>query len=249
MVTASRFSVSMGVRFPANALTCDDMIHARTVEDIEWLTPVFEGQSQIAALALGRPKSRLEYSSGDLETLSEVADHIGTIVSLYNRMDNQIQAMQAPKESQTQQAEINIVAREIAQSISNHPEPEFVRMVEYALRHINDFIALGESPLAEWAQSQGVSHVERGKHLQQWLVAIMESLRPSEKRPAEPLPRAWYNYVVLHDAYVEGVQNREILARLYISEGTFHRTRRNALRGFARLLKEEKTHSVNRSIQ
>jgi DNA-binding CsgD family transcriptional regulator len=39
--------------------------------------------------------------------------------------------------------------------------------------------------------------------------------------------------------YVEGVQNREIMARLYISEGTFNRTRRNAIRGLARLLVEK----------
>jgi DNA-binding CsgD family transcriptional regulator len=44
---------------------------------------------------------------------------------------------------------------------------------------------------------------------------------------------------VLHDAYVEGVPNREIMARLYISEGTFNRTRRNAIRGLARLLAEK----------
>ena len=33
--------------------------------------------------------------------------------------------------------------------------------------------------------------------------------------------------------------NREIMARLYISEGTFNRTRRNALKGLARLLIEK----------
>ncbi len=67
----------------------------------------------------------------------------------------------------------------------------------------------------------------------------IELLRPSGVRPDEPLPRLWYNYVVLHDADVERVSNREIRARLYISEGTFHRTRRNALRGLARLLLEK----------
>ncbi|MBL8103630.1 MAG: hypothetical protein JNM02_13940, partial [Anaerolineales bacterium] len=58
--------------------------------------------------------------------------------------------------------------------------------------------------------------------------------------PPEPLPRVWYNHAVLHDAYVEGVPNREIMARLYISEGTFNRTRRNAIRGLARLLMEKR---------
>jgi hypothetical protein len=86
---------------------------------------------------------------------------------------------------------------------------------------------------------QGESHVERGKRLQQLLTESIDAFRPAEKRPSEPLPRVWYNHAVLYDAYVEGVPNREIMARLYISEGTFHRTRRNALRGFARMLVEK----------
>ena len=85
----------------------------------------------------------------------------------------------------------------------------------------------------------GDSHVERGKRLQKFLSDSIEALKPSEPRPPEPLPRVWYSYAVLHDAYVEGVPNREIMARLYISEGTFNRTRRNAIRGLARLLMEK----------
>ena len=248
VVTASRFSVPSGSQFPATALTCNDVSRTKSVTDIEWLAPAFEGHDQIAVLALGKPKARLDYSSGDLDVLSEVADQIGTIVSLCNRAPRREEkSMQLIDGSRTQQTELNAIVREMAESMSANPDLEFVRIVEFGLRHINDFIVLGESPLAEWAQVHGNSHVERGKHLQQWLIAIMESLRPSENRPGEPLPRAWYSYVVLHDAYVEGVQNREILSRLYISEGTFHRTRRNALRGFARLLKEEKIRSTSRN--
>lgn len=91
-----------------------------------------------------------------------------------------------------------------------------------------------------WISVEGESHIERGKELQQTLLQAIETLRPPGKRPAEPLPRIWYNYTVLHDAYVECVPNREIMARLYISEGTFNRTRRNALRGLARHFAEQK---------
>ena len=70
------------------------------------------------------------------------------------------------------------------------------------------------------------------------MIDSIDALHPGGARPAEPLPRAWYNYVVLHDAYVEGLPNRELMSRLYVSEGTFHRTRRNAVRGLARLLLE-----------
>ncbi|HNN12486.1 MAG TPA: hypothetical protein PKL78_02940, partial [Anaerolineales bacterium] len=78
-----------------------------------------------------------------------------------------------------------------------------------------------------------------GRDLHQKLLDAIELLKPAEKRPPEPLPRVWYNHAVLHDAYVEGAPNREIMARLYISEGTFNRTRRNAIRGLARLLMEK----------
>ena len=61
----------------------------------------------------------------------------------------------------------------------------------------------------------------------------------------EPLPRIWYSYAILHDAYIQGVPNREIMARLYISEGTFNRTRRNALRGLTRLLTEKQKRTLD----
>jgi hypothetical protein len=85
----------------------------------------------------------------------------------------------------------------------------------------------------------GDSHIERGKRLQKLLAESIDALKPSEARPPEPLSRVWYSYAVLYDAYVECVPNREIMARLYISEGTFNRTRRNAIRGLARLLMEK----------
>ncbi len=75
------------------------------------------------------------------------------------------------------------------------------------------------------------------------MIESIEKLRPIGDRPPEPLPREWYYYVILHDAYVEGVKNNEIIARLYISEGTFNRTRRIALRGLARLLIEQQNNA------
>ncbi len=70
------------------------------------------------------------------------------------------------------------------------------------------------------------------------MIESIETLHPGGMRLSEPLPRAWYNYVVLHDAYVLSLPNREIMSRLFISEGTFHRTRRNAVRGLTRMLLE-----------
>jgi hypothetical protein len=47
--------------------------------------------------------------------------------------------------------------------------------------------------------------------------------------------------VVLHDAYWDRVSNHDIMSKLYISEGTFHRTRRAAVRSVARALLEKRS--------
>jgi len=47
--------------------------------------------------------------------------------------------------------------------------------------------------------------------------------------------------VILYDAYVKEIQNRDIMGRLYISEGTFNRTRRAAIRSLAKALAEMET--------
>jgi hypothetical protein len=129
-------------------------------------------------------------------------------------------------------------AGSLLESISIEPDADFIRLMEEALRHLPDAITLGQSTLADKLSITGESHIERGKGLQKLLTESIESLKPAAVRPPEPLPRLWYSYAVLHDAYVECVPNREIMARLYISEGTFNRTRRNAIRGLARLLME-----------
>lgn len=53
-----------------------------------------------------------------------------------------------------------------------------------------------------------------------------------------PPPREWYPYIILHGAYIDDKPNREIMSQLYISEGTFNRTRRSAMRTVTRVLEE-----------
>jgi hypothetical protein len=45
-------------------------------------------------------------------------------------------------------------------------------------------------------------------------------------------------YVILHDAYVDDIPNRDITARLYVSETQFNRLRRRAVAAVARALLE-----------
>ncbi len=241
MVTATSSSVPEGSEFSESLVACEDVSHPKDVQlsSIAWIAPSFEGQTQVAVVGLEKPRSRTEYSTGSLELLAEVADQIGTIISLGSLQPKQSsQLRELVAESQTNASELKSMSGKMLDAISDSPDDDFIKIVEDALRHLPDTITLGQSPLAEKMGLQAETHIERGKQLQQLLIESIESLKPAEKRPPEPLPRIWYNHAVLHDAYVEGVQNREIMARLYISEGTFNRTRRNAIRGLARSLAE-----------
>ena len=241
LVMAGRSSVAVGSGMSESLVACEDVSHPKAEEllSLAWIAPSFEGQTQVAVVGIEKSKSRMEYSKGNLELLAEVADQIGTIVSLSNLGWRKSDPMREPAaETQTSANELKSATGEMLDSISSHPDEEFIKMVEEALRHLPDMIMLGQCPLAAKMPFKGESNIERGKRLQEILTTSIESLKPAEKRPPEPLPRVWYNHAVLYDAYVEGVPNREIMARLYISEGTFNRTRRNAIRGLARMLVE-----------
>ena len=123
------------------------------------------------------------------------------------------------------------------------------KLVEVALRHLDDYTYLGQQQLAglrvveqrlQQRDVEFVTHIDRGKALSDILIQAINKLRPSGDEPrGNQIPsREWYQYTVLHDAYVEGVMNRDIMSRLYISEGTFNRARRRAVRGVARALQE-----------
>ena len=241
-VMANRSSVAVGSVLPAEAVACEDLSHPPSgpVASLAWLAPSFEGRMQVAVVGIEKSRARMEYSTGNLELLAEVADQIGTIVSLSNLQAGQSsESGPTTVESNAQAENLQSATGEMLDSIAVHTDEEFIKLVEEALRHLPDTVTLGQSALAQKIPIKAESHVERGKQLQMLLTSSIEAFRPAEKRPPEPLPRVWYNHAVLYDAYVEGVPNREIMARLYISEGTFHRTRRNAIRGLARMLVEK----------
>lgn len=240
-VLATQASLPVGSGIPASFLDCEDVSHpsADQLPGIAWIAPSFEGQEQVAVVGIGESKTKMEYSSGDLDLLAEAADHLGTLFSLSNLRSQQNDAIRRSlKKSKENANEMDVLAEEMLETMESNLSGEFVKHVEDALRNLPDTIKLGQSPLAEKMSITGASHIERGKRLQHMLTGFIEALKPAEQRPPEPLPRMWYNHAVLYDAYVEGVPNREIMSRLYISEGTFNRTRRNAIRGLARLLME-----------
>ena len=234
-VAASHHSLRIGSTLPLSVLSGDDICEpaADLAGRIAWLAPAFEAGERVAVIGLGHSKTRFRYSNDDLDLLAEAADRVGTIIYLYN-----IQS--GGKERPAREEILRLQSDELMSTLNTKPDPEFVEMVEDSLRHLSDFITLGQFPLGEYLGLPGETHIERGKALQRQLIHAIDRLRPDKLRPAAQLSREWYSYVVLHDAYIEQVPNRDIMARLYISEGTFNRTRRNALRGVARFLLEKK---------
>jgi hypothetical protein len=80
--------------------------------------------------------------------------------------------------------------------------------------------------------------ITRGKAVSNLLAKAVLKLKPEQEKPAGAPSRSWYPYLILRNAYLESVFNREIMSQLYISEGTFNRTRRAAIQSVARILEE-----------
>jgi len=243
VIISSHHSLSLGRELLASEIACDDICQptGALAEEIAWLASASEANVQLTVVGIGFPKARPDYSSDDLDLLAEFADRVASIVYLYGlRHGKRAQLRHLAEEVRSEEADLIARTQDLVATAVTVPDPQLVKLVEEGLRHLPDTITLAETSLAEWLGIHNVTSIERGKTIQQRLYQAIETLRPGGNRPTEPLPREWYNYVVLHDAYVEGMPNREIMARLYISEGTFNRTRRNALRGLARLLAEER---------
>jgi hypothetical protein len=128
-------------------------------------------------------------------------------------------------------------------------EKGFVTLVEEVLRRLYDYAFLGDHPLAQLqvvagaATARGapmITHLDRGRALNEVVQKAITKLRPNGEEPARhTVPgREWHQYMILHNAYVLGEPNRDIMSRLYVGEGTFNRTRRRAVRGVARALRE-----------
>jgi GAF domain-containing protein len=192
------------------------------------LIPLYASQEQIGALLLGRPENGIHYSREDLLLLEGSIDGLTELIiknrRIYEYLD---QIVQLP----LQQASSNIDLIPTA-------------WVEDALQNICDYAYLGDSPLVKLRQvaaiqnGPAVTHLDQGKAVHQVLSEAVEKLRPEPALPSGPIPREWFPYLILHDAYFNGLPNRDITLKLYISEGTFHRTRRSALRSVTRVLSE-----------
>jgi hypothetical protein len=247
-VAASLDSLDVGAKLEAEGVRCEDICQPQLTGALAgktaWLAPAFVDSDQVGVIGLGPRASGGKYSEADLDLLAEIADWMGHLVRAHARQrDSRERLVQLASEVQSREVGLQAEAEDLLTTLESDPDREFVRLVEEGLRNLSDYAALGQSPLAAQLGAPGATHVERGKSLRQMLIEAIEALRPAGQRPAGILPREWHSHAILRDAYVEDAPNREIMARLYISEGTFNRVRRKALRAVARSLWETKTNS------
>lgn len=229
------------LELPVGLLATDDVVHLSPghfptpLEDAALLVPLYIEAEQVGALVLGRPANGIQYAPEDVEMLLYPADQIADALNIHRRNTAHLEKVeQIAKESPTPST-----------AVSRIP----VDAIDLALRNLFDYAHLADSQLAELRIVQRQlagdkkTHIERGKIVHAVILEALDKMRPGSEVPHEPVPREWYPYVILYDAYVEGVQNRDIMSKLYISEGTFNRTRRTAITSLARVLAEME-HSV-----
>ena len=160
-----------------------------------------------------------------------------------------------PEQIQLVDAEAHVLATpndatnslNVKSQVAPNSNAAFVRDVESALKRMYDLAYLCEHPLAQLpivtarlAQRESPNCLDRARLLRTLLQETIEQLRPHGATPSNTaIPRReWHPYLILHRAYIEGEPNYRIMNWLQISEGTFNRTRRQALRGVANALSE-----------
>jgi hypothetical protein len=256
---ATEHAQPVGEAFPEGALANGEIAtlplpDTAGPEGMVLLIPVRVDAEQVAAVALGGKEGGLSFIEEDLILLDDLADDLGRVIHTARLQEGNARALSQMvsdfrEQEHALQRQVQGILAEGQAVPGGTRDEEFTSSVEDALRRLYDYPYLGEHALSQLAvveqclagrKAEFVTHIDRGKALSELLVQAMEKLRPEKPEP-EPLAvpsREWHLYLVLHAAYVVGDPNREIMSRLYIGEGTFNRTRRRALRGVAKALRE-----------
>jgi hypothetical protein len=243
-IVASLHSLPVGSSFSAEELPANlnSQISGSVQGSPFWLVPAFVGSEQVVVIGVGARKDRIQFSEEDIFWMEDIAEEISLFISSrQRRLSSELEISEVPPEDDSPEPEEGLETEELLTKLVYKLDPETVKCVEDGFRNLKDYSILGKSPLATMLAIQAKDHIERGKCVQRALIEMLEKLRPAGDPPCEPLPREWYAYTILHDAYLEERLTREIMAKLYISEGTYFRMRRHALRVITRVLLETST--------
>jgi hypothetical protein len=227
----TKLPVSRGDLLTDDIVHCEPGTYPPPLDDMVLLIPLYANSDQIGAILFGTPVNGIRYSQADVEQLLYPSDLIADAIQDARQEQKYLEKL--PQFTQSQQP----IYQNSSQEIS-------INDVEDALRNLFDYSHLGDSPLVNLKlidhelPVSGVTHIDQGKAVNTTLTSVIEKLRPGEQTPGEPVPREWYPYLILHGAYLDDRLNRDIMSQLYISEGTFNRTRRSAIRSVTRMLEE-----------
>ncbi len=213
-----------------------------TTRPLAVVAPVILERDSIGAILLGQPKGGSAYGESDLDLVAEAADRLAELIRHARQQETHAKEIGELLESfraREHKLQEDIEALR-ASAMSGAVSPQQVANVEDALRRLYDYSYLGEHALGTdiLANYRATTHLDRGKTLNAALIAAIEKLRPAGAEPRDLPPRQWHPYLILRDAYVRDEPNRDIMSRLYVSEATFHRTRRSALRAVTKALFE-----------
>lgn len=220
-------------------------------------SPLHHGGQVIGWLLLGPLDAGRSLDSKDLMLLEESAGQIASLVLFAHQQQESaseinrlvLEFRQRERDLQQQLLKLTTAQHTVpASPLEEIDEKTFTTQVEDALRRLHDYSYLGEHSLSKLNLVQQrvpvsddgiVTHIDLGKSLSSILVQAIDKLKPdNDPTPQRILHRQWRPYVILHDSYVQGELNRDIMSKLYIGEGTFNRARRQAIRSIARTIKE-----------
>jgi GAF domain-containing protein len=214
------------------------------------VVPLYTRDEQMGVIVLGERRQIRDYTDGDLDLLDSLADQVAGVVYAVRQQEAAVHHIDTlvsefHRREETLRAELQAVLDAGERSPPTHLASGVMRLrVEDALRHLHDYAYLGEHELAQLQIVEQrldgtalVTHLDRGRLLSELLMDVLEKLHPCGPQPKEPT-RDWVQYTILHDAYVLGELNRDIMSKLFISESSFNRARRRAVRGVARAVEE-----------
>jgi hypothetical protein len=216
------------------------------------IVPLFAAGEALGTIVLAQRVGPARWDeSREQELLEAVADRVASAIVVERQQQafaQQVELSVSAFRERERTLRHELQAALAAGSGAEVPGPSVVELrprVEDALRHLYDYAYLGEHELAGLAAAEAyvgakvqvVTNLDRGRALSQMLIDVIGKLRPPGPAPT-PLTREWEQYTILYDAYVQGALNREIMAKLYVSESSFNRARRRAVRGIARAVAE-----------
>jgi hypothetical protein len=207
-----------------------DTVHPE-LANVALLIPIFIREEQIGAILFGPPVNSPQYGDVEIDRLMDISEQMALMITQMELRAKLVEQVSS--------------AVQMPSLVSKQTKGVFTTSnVEEALRNVHDYASLGNNGLATSKlidcrlQTKNCTHLDRGKKVYEILLEAVSKLRPDDAYGESIPPREWYPYLILYSAYFEGKLNRDIMSELYISEGTFNRTRRSAIRAVTRVLVE-----------